>query len=131
MTYNLKVIFIQQKIINQLKINFNKFNKNMSLTEYYDRYQKFRENGQVKLVPFVKLHQNGSDIIITFDKSKMRLDALSYKYYGDPNYGWLILLANPKYGSMEFEIPDGVGLRIPYPLNVAISGYEEQLDKGN
>lgn len=99
------------------------------MAEYYDRYQKFRENGQVKLVPFVKLPQNGSDIIITFDKNKMRLDALSYKYYGDPNYGWLILLANSKYGSMEFEIPDGVSLRIPYPLNVAISGYEEQLDK--
>ena len=101
------------------------------MEEYYDRYQKFRENGQVRLVPSIKLPQNSSDIVITFDKNKMRMDSLSYKYYGDPNYGWLILLANPKYGSMEFEIPDGVSLRIPYPLNVALSGYEEQLTNIN
>lgn len=101
------------------------------MAEYYDRYQKFRENGQVRLVPSIKLPQNSSDIIITFEKNKMRLDSLSYKYYGDPNYGWLILLANLKYGSMEFEIPDGVSLRIPYPLNIALSSYEEQLTNIN
>ena len=52
------------------------------------------------------------------------MDTLSYKYYGDSNYGWLIMQANPKYGSLEFLIPNGVTLRIPYPLNTAKTRYE-------
>ena len=37
--------------------------------------------------------------------------------------------ANPEYGSMEFEIPDGAELRIPYPLNVSIDSYELSIRK--
>lgn len=64
---------------------------------------------------------------ITFFLRKM--DTLSYKYYGDANYGWLIMQANPQYGSMEFSIPDGVPLRIPYPLSTAKTRYEEGIQK--
>lgn len=92
--------------------------------EYYDRYQSFRENGQVKLIPNIKIDIESSDLYVTFDKKTMRLDNLSYKYYGDSNFGWLILLANPQHGSMEFELKDNIELRIPYPLNTAISRYE-------
>ncbi len=97
--------------------------------EYYDRYQSFRENGQVKIIPYIKLNEGNEDVIIVYDKSKMRMDNLSYKYYGDSNYAWLIMMANAKYGSMEFEIPDGVYLRIPYPLATAINRYENSVDK--
>lgn len=96
--------------------------------EYYDRYQKLRTNGIVKLMPNVTIEKANSDLKIIFNKNKMRLDMLSYKYYGDANYAWLILLANAKYGSMEFSIPNGVILRIPYPLSNAISRYENSLN---
>ncbi len=96
---------------------------------YYDRYSKFRGDGKSHIVPFVKIDENGSDIIIAFDKEKMRMDTLSYKYYNDANYGWLIMMANPQFGSMEYSIPNGVPLRIPYPLNTAISRYENALEK--
>lgn len=95
---------------------------------YYDRYQKLRVNGQVKTMPNVKIDSASSDLTIVFNKNKMRFDSLSYKYYGDPNYGWLILLANAKYGSLEFDINDGVSLRIPYPLDSALNRYETSLD---
>lgn len=97
------------------------------MANYYDRYLRFRGNGQVNLIPYLKIDESESDIRIVFDKSKMRMDSLSYKYYGDPNYGWLILMANPSYGSMEFEIPDKSLLRIPYPLNNAINLYEKSV----
>ena len=99
--------------------------------DYYDRYSRFREDGNIKIVPFLKIDEYDTDIVITFNKRTMRMDTLSYKYYGDANYGWLIMQANPKYGSMEFSIPDGVSLRIPYPLNTAKTRYENAIQKYN
>ena len=52
-----------------------------------------------------------------------RLDILSYNYYGNPNYDWLILMANPEYGSMEYEIPNNTEIRIPYPLDATLNEY--------
>lgn len=95
--------------------------------EYYDRYKAFRKNGEIELVPFIEIERSNSDIVIAFEKYKMRLDNISYKYYGDSNFAWLIMLANPQWGSMEFEIPDGIKLRIPYPLNSALSRYEQKI----
>lgn len=97
--------------------------------EYYDRYQRLRSNGKVRIMPNIKIEEVGSDLKIKFDKSKMRFDTLSYKYYGDSNYGWLILMSNPQYGSLEFSIPDGVLLRIPYPLSSAISRFENAMEE--
>jgi hypothetical protein len=95
------------------------------MSDYYNRYSKFMLDGQVfERVPFAKIPVSGGDKYVTFEKSKMRMDMLSYKYYGDPNYGWMILQANPQYGGFEFSIPEGVELRIPYPLEDAISRYE-------
>lgn len=94
------------------------------MEEYYDRYKLFRGNGVSDLVPNLKISIESTDLTVTYDKDKMRMDNLSYKYYGDPNFGWLILLANPRYGSMEFEIENGVELRIPYPLQSALNRYE-------
>lgn len=99
--------------------------------DYYDRYSRFREDGNIKIVPFLKIDEYDTDIVITFNKMTMRMDTLSYKYYGDANYGWLIMQANPQYGSMEFSIPDGVSLRIPYPLNTAKTRYENAIQKYN
>ena len=95
----------------------------------YDRYTLLRENGDFKIVPFGKIEPKDSDFFELYKKNETRLDLLSYKYYNDPNYGWLIMQANPEYGSMEFEIPDGAELRIPYPLNVSIDSYELSIRK--
>ena len=99
--------------------------------EYYDRYNSFRKDGNIQIIPFIKIEENSSDIKIVFDKTTMRMDTLSYKYYGDANYGWLIMQSNPQYGSMEFLIPDGVTLRIPYPLNTALNRYETAINTYN
>ena len=99
------------------------------MAEYYDRYKILRGDGKSHLFPNVKIEKLSSDIVITYNKNRMRFDNLSYKYYGDPNYGWLILLANPEYGSMEFSIEDGVSLRIPYPLQTALNRYESSIQK--
>lgn len=96
----------------------------MYVDEYYNRYKNFTNDGRNDIVPQIKIEKYNTDIIIVYNKSRMRLDNLSYKYYGNPDYGWLIMLANPQYGSMEFEICDGVALRIPYPLITAIERYE-------
>lgn len=100
----------------------------MSTYNTYDRYGKFRENGTIRLVPFVKIPKKDTDIIITYEKGKTRLDIESYRYYNNPNYGWLILMANPSLGSMEFSIPDNAPVRIPYPLNSTLSQYQTALD---
>lgn len=94
---------------------------------YYDRYRYFRNDGRVDLMPFVEIDKDGNDLYIKYDREKMRFDNLSYKYYGDPNYGWLILQANPQYGGFEFSIPNGMTLRIPYPLETALSRYESKI----
>ena len=91
---------------------------------YYDRYKQFRENGRVRFVPFIKIAPEASDLTIIFDKERMRLDSLSYKYYGDADYAWLILQGNPHLGGYEFSIENGVLLRIPYPLSSALNRYE-------
>lgn len=99
------------------------------MSEYFDRYRMFRENGQVKIIPSIKIKESATDLYITYNKNKMRLDNLSYKYYGDSNYAWLILLSNPQYNCMEFELPDGITLRIPYPLQDALSRYNYEVMK--
>ena len=79
-------------------------------------------------ISIIEIDVSATDINITFNKSTMRMDTLSYKYYGDPNYGWLIMQANPQYGSLEFNIPDGSEIRIPYPLNNSLKDYQKSID---
>lgn len=94
----------------------------------YDRYSKFRSNGTIELVPTIKIRQNDSDYFVTYEANKTSLNKLSYDYYGDANYDWLILMANPQYGSMEYSIPNGAQLRIPFPLDKTIENYSKDVD---
>lgn len=95
----------------------------------YDRYYKFRVDGQISVPPAIKLTPKSSDFFEEYKRGITRLDLVSYDYYGDPGYDWLILMANPEYGNMEFEIPDGVMLRIPYPLNLSLENYNNLIDR--
>ena len=94
----------------------------------YDRYNKLRINGTVKEVPFIKIPVRSTDYYTNYIAGKTRLDLLSFEYYNDPNYGWLIMQANPQYGALEFRIPNMALLRIPYPLNTVLSQYANDID---
>jgi hypothetical protein len=95
--------------------------------QYYDRYQDFRINNTVKCLPFIKIPERSSDIIITY-KNRTRLDIVSQTYYGVPYYGWLIMQANPEFGGLEFNIPDGATIRIPFPLITTLQYYQQAID---
>ena len=95
----------------------------------YSRYKSFIVDGAYKRVPFIKVPESPTDCFTYYKAGKTRLDLLSYQFYNNPNYGWLIMQANPQYGSQEFKIENGAKLRIPYPLESAIQGYENELQK--
>lgn len=95
----------------------------------YDRYSKFRNDGKIEIVPFAKIRKRETDFYELYRKNRTRLDVLSYQYYKNSDYGWLILQANPEVGSMDYEIEDKTVLRIPYPLSDAIKDYEEGVDE--
>ena len=96
----------------------------------FDRYSQFRKN-EAFIVPFGVIPEKRSDIKIIFNKGEMRLDQISYQYYNSPDFAWLILQANPQYGSLEYNIPDKVELRIPYPLDASLSDYRKSIDDYN
>ena len=97
----------------------------------YSRYKSFIVDGAYKKVPFIKIPVNGTDCYEFYEYGKTRLDLLSYQYYNDPNYAWLILQANPQYGSLEYKLDNNVRLRIPYPLDSAIQRYDDEVKKYN
>lgn len=99
------------------------------MAQHYDRYSKYRINGTVKNVPFIKIPLRNTDFYTVYKIGESRLDLLSYQYYSDPNYGWLILQANPGYGGLEFNIPDNSVIRIPYPLSTVITQLNTDIDK--
>lgn len=95
----------------------------------FDRYSQFRsEDGSVGMVPFIAIPVKSTDYYVRYTKGRTRLDVLSADYYGDPNYGWLILQANPSVGSVEFTIKDGEILRIPYPLDATLVDYKTAIN---
>ena len=97
----------------------------------YDRYSKVRRDGKIGIIPHVNIPESESDYYEVYKRGISRLDNISFKYYGDANYDWLIMLANQKYGSLEFNIPDGAQIRIPYPLANAIQYYNTAIDNYN
>ena len=52
----------------------------------------------------------------------------SQKYYGNPFHGWLIMLANPTYGGLEFVIEEGEIIRIPFPFKDTLQEYEDAVN---
>ena len=95
----------------------------------YDRYSQFRQDGSISIVPYGAVPPKDTDYYETYTRGETRLDILSYQYYNDSSYGWLIMQANPQFGSIEFEIPDGAILRIPYPLSQSIQQYRTSIEE--
>jgi hypothetical protein len=82
----------------------------------------------MKTVPFVTIPILSTDKSRVYKKGNTRLDKWSDMYYNTAFDGWLIMSANPEYGGLEFNIPDGVLLRIPYPYESALARYQTALD---
>lgn len=97
--------------------------------QYFDRYQDFKVNGKYKPLPFIKIEPKNSDKSVVYFAQRTRLDKLSQKYYGNPYHGWLILLANPRYGGVEENIPDNEIIRIPFPFKDSLQQYIAEVEK--
>jgi hypothetical protein len=96
--------------------------------KYLDRYNSFKSDSNYKPLPGINLPEKDSDKIITYKLGSTRFDRLSDKYYDTPYYGWLIMLANPQYGGLEFEIPDNSLIRIPFPFKASVNDYLKEID---
>jgi len=73
---------------------------------------------RVSTTHYPKLPLKNSDIY-TYSKGTDRLDLLAYKYYGDQTYWWVIADAN-NLGKGTLQVPPGIRLRIPYPVDYNI-----------
>ena len=93
------------------------------MAQYFNRYEKFTQKGEVKPIPGIKIPVSESDKSVVYKLGKTRLDILSQKYYNNPYHGFLIMLANPQYGGLEFDIKDRDVIRIPYPFESALERY--------
>jgi hypothetical protein len=96
--------------------------------DYYNRYKDFLINGQQTVVPFLTIPSRVSDQQYLYRTGKSSLDKISFEKYGTTYFGWLILAANPMYGGLEQNIPDGTILIIPYPLTASLQDYKAALD---
>jgi hypothetical protein len=88
----------------------------------------FLINGQQTVVPYVSIGSRTTDQNYVYIKNKSRLDKISFEKYGTPYFGWLILAANPSFGGLETEIPDGSVIKIPFPLITALKDYKSAID---
>ncbi len=94
----------------------------------YNRYSDFLINGEQTIVPYIKLPAKSTDKRYIYKVAMSRMDKISQQYYGTPTFGWLILLANPIYAGLEWNIPDGTILTIPYPLVTSLQDYKTELN---
>jgi hypothetical protein len=97
------------------------------MSNYYDGYNGFRINSEVKPIPGIQIPASSSDKIVVYKKGKTRLDIVSNDYYNNPYSGWLIMQANPQFGGLEFNIPDNSLIRVPFPFTEAINRYITQV----
>lgn len=97
----------------------------------YNRYSKLYRDGEIKKMPGITINKRNTDYYVSFNKAISRLDKISYDYYGDSGYDWLILMANNDIEGLEFNIPDGFILRVPYPLEDVISEFNNKIDSYN
>jgi len=97
--------------------------------KYIDRYERFRSDTNFKFIPGIKIPKKDSDKHLTYEVGQTRFDILSDRYYGSPYFGWLIMLANPEFGGLEFNIPNNKTIRIPFPLKQSINDYFAEVDE--
>jgi hypothetical protein len=99
------------------------------MAQYYDRYKPFRVGSEIEPVAGIIIPQSSNDKSVVYKKGQSRLDIISNDYYNNPYSGWLIMQANPQFGGLEFNIPDGALIRVPYPFSEAVSRYITQVTR--
>src|SRR5690606_31549322 len=99
------------------------------MNQYSNRYSDFLLNGKQTVVPFVTIPPKPSDKRFIYKTETSRLDKISQDFYSTPFFGWLIMTSNPKYGGLEWTIPDGAILNIPYPLITSLQDYKASLEE--
>lgn len=92
------------------------------------RYEQTFINGRHKTLPFIKLPKKSTDKTYFYSVGTSRLDKISYDFYGDATYGWLIMMANPQFGALEINIPDQTVINIPYPLQPSLLDYNSGIN---
>ena len=93
----------------------------------YKRYELLKnDDGTLRQMPFVEIPTTPTDKYVEWKNGDSRMDRLSQKYYDSPFYDFLIMYANPQHIS-EFDIDDGVIIRIPFPLKNALTTYETRI----
>jgi hypothetical protein len=80
----------------------------------------------MQTMPGIIISDRDTDKFIVYNSDKMRLDTIAADVYGDDLYNWLVLLANPEY-PLEFDIPNNTVIRVPFPLNDAVTEYEQKV----
>jgi hypothetical protein len=95
--------------------------------EYFNRYQQFLVDGEQTVLPYVTLPRKSTDVKYIYRAQQTRLDKISQEYYNSPYFGWLIMLANPEFGGLEWNIPDNAIIVVPYPLNASIQDYNNAI----
>jgi|TARA_R110001606_G_scaffold366362_2_gene521500 phage tail protein X len=76
-----------------------------------------------KTIVYPKMSKTVDDIYIISIQGD-RLDNLSYKYYGDSRYWWILARAN-HLGKGDLSIPIGKQLRIPADFQSIVDEYNE------
>ena len=99
------------------------------MPKYLDRYESFRQNGNMKPIPGLFIGETSGDKKVIYKLGDTRLDKLSNLYYNSPYYGWLIMLANPQFGGLEFNIADQALITVPFPLESGLERYLGQVNK--
>lgn len=100
----------------------------MASRQYYNRYSDFIVNGEQTVLPFVSLQSKSTDKRYIYKAGQSRMDKVSQLYYGTPYFGWIIMMANPQFGSQEWAIPNNSILTIPFPLVSSLQDYKAALD---
>ncbi len=70
---------------------------------------------RIATTQYPEIPYRDTDIYI-YSKRGQRLDLLAYQYYRDQSYWFLIAAAN-NLGKGKFNVPPGIRLRIPYPMD--------------
>lgn len=94
---------------------------------YYDRYREITSNGNVLVSPKIKIEERNTDKYITFKKGQTKLFEVSDRFYNSPFFSFIIHAANPNVPSLEPEIENNTLIRIPFPLESAISDYRNSI----
>lgn len=93
------------------------------MAQYFDRYGSFFVNAGMKPIPGITIPTIDTDKNMVYKQGLSRLDKMSQMYYNNPYSGWLIMLANPQFGGLEFNITDMTLIRIPFPFESAVTRY--------